>query len=123
MASPEIEIIPQNNPVAIGVETAYEIHIRNDGTKAAENVSIGCELPEAIEILRAEGASTGTLSTTEKGLLAFHPISRIEPGKTAIYRVYVRGNKPGNHRFRVRLTADSIKEALVSDEMSKFYAD
>ncbi len=123
MASPEIEIIPQNNPVAIGVETAYEIHIRNDGTKAAENVSIGCELPEAIEILRAEGASTGTLSTTEKGLLAFHPIARIEPGKTAIYRVYVRGNKPGNHRFRVRLTADSIKEALVSDEISKFYAD
>jgi Domain of unknown function DUF11 len=123
MASPEIEIIPQNNPVAIGVETAYEIHIRNDGTKAAENVSVGCELPEAVEILRAEGASTGTLSTTEKGLLAFHPIPRIEPGKTAIYRVYVRGNKPGNHRFRVHLTADSIKEPLVSDEMSKFYAD
>ena len=40
MASPEIEIIPQNNPVAIGVETAYEIHVRNDGTKAAENVCI-----------------------------------------------------------------------------------
>jgi hypothetical protein len=123
MASPEIEIIPQNNPVAIAVETAYEIHIRNDGTKAAENVSIGCELPEAIEILRAEGASTGSLSATEKGLLAFKPISRIEPGKTAIYRVYVRGKKPGNHRFRVHLVADSIKEPLVSDEMSKFYAD
>jgi hypothetical protein len=123
MASPEIEIVPQNNPVAIGVETAYEIHIRNDGTKAAENVSIGCELPEAVEILRAEGASTGTLSTTEKGLLAFHPIPRIEPGKTAVYRVYVRGKKPGNHRFRVHLVADSIKEPLVSDEMSKFYAD
>jgi Domain of unknown function DUF11 len=123
MASPEIEIVPQNNPVAIGVETAYEIHIRNDGTKAAENVSIGCELPEAVEILRAEGASTGSLSTTEKGVLAFRPISRIEPGKTAIYRVYVRGKKPGNHRFRVHLVADSIKEPLVSDEMSKFYAD
>lgn len=123
MASPEIEIIPQNNPVAIGVETAYEIHIRNDGTKAAENVSIGCELPEAIEILRAEGATTGALSTTEKGLLAFKPITRIEPGKTAIYRVYVRGQKPGNHRFRVHLVADSIKEPLVSDAMSKFYAD
>jgi hypothetical protein len=123
MASPEIEIIAQNNPVAVGVETAYEIHVRNDGTKAAENVGVGCELPEAVDILRAEGATTGALSRTEKGVLAFHPIPRIEPGKTAIYRVYVRGNKAGNHRFRVRLIADSIKEPLVSDEIAKFYTE
>jgi uncharacterized repeat protein (TIGR01451 family) len=122
-ASPEIEIVAQNNPVEIGVETAYEIHVRNDGTKAAENVSICCELPTAVELLRAEGATTSTRSASEKGVLTFHPISLIDPGKTAIYRVYVKGLKPGNHRFRVRLIADSIKEPLVCDEMTKFYAE
>lgn len=122
-ASPEIEVIAQNNPVAVGVETAYEIHVRNDGTKAAENVAVACEAPEAVEILRAEGATMGGLSGNEKGVLTFHPLPRIEPGKTAIYRVYVRGRIVGNHRFRVRLIADSIKEPLVSDEMTKFYAE
>ena len=122
-ASPEIEIVAQNNPVEIGVETAYEIHVRNDGTKAAENVSICCELPTAVELLRAEGATTATRSASEKGVLTFHPISLIDPGKTAIYRVYVKGLKAGNHRFRVRLIADSIKEPLVCDEMTKFYAE
>ncbi len=102
-ASPEVEIVAQNNPVEIGVETAYEIHVRNDGTKAAEHVAICCEMPEAVEMLRAEGATAAEPAGSEKGLLAFHPISRVEPGKTAIYRVYVRGRKAGNHRFRVRL--------------------
>jgi uncharacterized repeat protein (TIGR01451 family) len=122
-ASPEIEIVAQNNPVEIGVETAYEIHVRNDGTKAAENVTICCELPTAVELLRAEGATTATRSAGEKGVLMFHPVSLIDPGKTAIYRVYVKGLKAGNHRFRVRLIADSIKEPLVCDEMTKFYAE
>jgi hypothetical protein len=122
-ASPEVEIIAQNNPVAIGVETAYEIHVRNDGTKAAENVAICCVIPEAVEMLRAEGATASTPAGSEKGVVAFQPISLVDPGKTAIYRVYVRGHKAGNHRFRVRLIADSIKEPLVCDEMTKFYAE
>jgi uncharacterized repeat protein (TIGR01451 family) len=122
-ASPEIEIIPQNNPVEVGVETAYEIHVRNDGTKAAENVAICCELPTAVELVRSEGATLSNPLGGEKGVLAFQPIPQIGPGKTAIYRVYVRGKRAGNHRFRVRLIADSIKEPLVSDEMTKFYAE
>lgn len=122
-ASPEVEIIAQNNPVEIGVETAYEIHVRNDGTKAAEHVAICCEIPEAVEMLRAEGATAASPAGSEKRLLSFHPIALVDPGKTAIYRVYVRGLKAGNHRFRVRLIADSIKEPLVCDEMTKFYAE
>jgi uncharacterized repeat protein (TIGR01451 family) len=125
-ASPEVEIIAQNNPVEIGVETAYEIHVRNDGSKAAENVTISCEMvpAAAVEILRAEGATaTATPEGKEKGLFTFRPIPLLDPGKTAIYRVYVRGRKEGNHRFRVRLSADSIKEPLVYEEMTKFYTE
>ena len=65
-ASPEVEIVAQNNPVAIGVETAYEIHVRNDGTKAAENVAICCEIPEAVEMLRAEGATAADAGRERK---------------------------------------------------------
>jgi uncharacterized repeat protein (TIGR01451 family) len=125
-ASPEVEIIAQNNPVEIGVETAYEIHVRNDGSKAAENVTIACQMvpASAVEILRVEGATAPMApSGNEKGLFPFRPIPLLDPGKTAIYRVYVRGKQEGNHRFRVRLSADSIKEPLVYEEMAKFYAE
>jgi uncharacterized repeat protein (TIGR01451 family) len=122
-ASPEVEIIAQNNPAEIGVETAYEIHVRNDGSKAAENVTISCEMvpATAVEILRAEGATA--TAGNEKGLFTFRPVPLLDPGKTAIYRVYVRGRQEGSHRFRVRLSADSIKEPLVYDELTKFYTE
>jgi len=119
-ASLQVEIIDQNDPVEVGVETAYEIHVRNDGSKAAENVGIWCQLPAAVEMLRMVGATPGV---AEKSVLKFQPIPTLEPGKTAIYRVFVRGKSEGNHRCRVRLTADSIKEPLVEDHMTKFYAD
>jgi hypothetical protein len=107
--------------VEVGVETAYEIHIRNDGSKAAENVAISCQAPEAaVQVLHTEGATDGH---EEKGVLTFAPISQLEPGKTAIYRVYVRGRSEGNHRFKVRLSSDSTKEPLTYEEMTKFYAE
>jgi uncharacterized repeat protein (TIGR01451 family) len=119
-ASLQVEIIAQNNPVEVNVETAYEIHVRNDGSKAAQNVALSCELPAAIEILRAEGATEGRNSN---GRVLFRPLSALDPGKTAIYRVYVRGRSEGNHRVRAHLTADSVKEPLVYEEMTKFYAE
>jgi uncharacterized repeat protein (TIGR01451 family) len=119
-ASLEVEIVDQNDPVEVGAETAYEIHVRNDGSKAAQNVGLACELPAAMELLRAEGASEGQ---HEKGHVTFRPLATLEPGKTAIFRVYVRGRTEGSHRFRARLTSDSVKEPLMYEEMTKFYAE
>jgi nucleoid-associated protein YgaU len=120
VASLAVEILKQSDPVEVGVETGYEIHVRNDGSKAAENVSVACDIPSVLELVRTEGA---TSVADIKDQLSFRPLPLLEPGKAAIYRVHVRARAEGSHRFAVRLTADSIKEPLTYTELTKFYKE
>jgi uncharacterized repeat protein (TIGR01451 family) len=120
VASLAVEILKQADPVEVGTETGFEIHVRNDGSKAADNVAVACDLPSALEVVRTEGA---TSVAETKDQLAFHPLPHLDPGRAAIYRVHVRARSEGNHRFGVRLTADSIKDPLTYTEVTKFYKD
>lgn len=119
-ASLVLEIVDLDDPVEVDAETAYEIRIRNNGSKSAERVGLSCELPGGVEFLDANGPSQ---HISESGLIVFKAIDELAPGKTAVYRVHVRGTIDGNHRFRARLTSDSILEPLVFEELTKFYAD
>jgi len=117
-ASLVLEIIDLDDPVEVGAETAYEVRVRNEGSKAAQNVGISCELPAGVELIQAKGPAK---HLTENGLVVFKSLPELSPGKTAIYRIHVRGNVGGNHRFRVRLASDSIREPLIFEELTKFY--
>ena len=120
VASLAVEILKQSDPVEVGVETGFEIHVRNDGSKAADNVAVACDVPSVLEVVRTEGA-TSVADTRDQ--LTFHPLPHLEPGKAAIYRVHVRARAEGSHRFGVRLTADSIKDPLTYTELTKFYKE
>jgi hypothetical protein len=119
-ASLVLEIVDLNDPVEIDTETAYEIRVRNNGSKAARAVGVSCELPGGVELVSAKGPAD---HIAESGLVVFKAIEELTPGKTAVYRIHVRGTTEGNHRFRARLTSDSILEPLVFEELTKFYAD
>jgi uncharacterized repeat protein (TIGR01451 family) len=121
VASLAVEIVKQADPVEVGVETGYEIHVRNDGSKAAANVAVACDVPSVLDVVRTEGATSVAAETG--GQLSFQPLPFLEPGKAAIYRVHVRARAEGSHRFAVRLTADSIKDPLTYTELTKFYKD
>lgn len=119
-ASLAMEIVDLDDPVEVGNETAYEIKVRNDGSKAASNVSITCELPTGVDVLSAKGPAD---SLTENRLIVFKGLKELAPGQMATYRVHIRGTEEGNHRIRVRLTSDSIQEPLLLEEQTKFYSD
>jgi len=119
-ASLVMVIADLHDPVEVGSETAYEIRVRNDGSKSATNVGISCELPAGVELKSAKGPSA---HISEGGLVVFKSLGQIPPNETAIYRIIVRGTSEGNHRFRARLASDSIQEPLVIEELTKFYQD
>jgi len=119
-ASLVLEIVDLDDPVEVGRETAYEIRVRNDGSKAAQNVGISCELPNGVKLLNAKGA---TDHVADNGLVVFKSLPVLAPGKTAVFRVHVQGLNGGNHRFRARLASDSIQEPLIFEELTKFYTD
>lgn len=119
-ASLALEIQDLDDPVEVGQETAYEIRISNTGSKAAQNVGLTFELPTGVELLNVQSA---TQYLAKNGLILFNDLPELAPGKTALFRVHVRGASEGNQRVRARLTSESIEQELITEELTKFYAE
>ena len=119
-ASLALEIQDLDDPVEVGQETAYEIRISNTGSKAAQNVGLTFELPNGVELLNVQSA---TQHLAKNGLILFNDLPELAPGKTALFRVHVRGVAEGNQRVRARLTSESIEQELITEELTKFYAE
>ena len=115
-----LQIVERDDPVKVGAETAFEVHVRNDGGKPAMNVSLSIELPTGVKFQNHQGPSE---LLAQNGLLLFKPIGQLDPGKTAVYRIYVKGTAAGNHRLRARVASDSIGEPLIVEELTKFNAE
>jgi uncharacterized repeat protein (TIGR01451 family) len=119
-ASLVLEVLDLDDPVEIGRETAYEVRVRNEGSKEAQNVGLSFELPSGVKLINVKGP---TQHIAESGLVVFKGLPTLEPGKTVIFQIYIQGADEGNHRVRARLTSDSIQEPLTVEELTRFYAD
>ncbi|QDT53675.1 Large cysteine-rich periplasmic protein OmcB precursor [Caulifigura coniformis] len=113
-----VEITDLNDPVETGVETGYEIRVKNEGSAPAERVALTCELPMGARFVSAAGA----VSHAARGqMVEFRPVAQVAPGESVKYQVIVRGEAAGNLRFRTQLTSASVTEPLMSEELTKFY--
>jgi uncharacterized repeat protein (TIGR01451 family) len=119
-ASLVLEIVDGDDPIEVGAETSYEVRVRNEGTAAAKNVGVSCELPAAVALIGSKGPVEHIV---ESGVIVFKSLDHLDAGKTALYRITVQGKAPGNHRFRARLVSDSNEEPLIFEELTKFYGD
>jgi len=119
-SSLSMEVVDLDDPVELGVETAYEIRLKNDGTKSATNVAIACELPPELQLLNATGP---TSVGAQDRMIVFKAIPELAAGQSVAYRVHVKTAKEGNHRIRVKMSSDSVQEPLILEEQTKFYAD
>ncbi|MCA8982599.1 MAG: DUF11 domain-containing protein [Planctomycetaceae bacterium] len=115
-----VEITDLDDPVEVGHETAYEIKILNEGSAAAKEVGLSCELPEGVRFLKAEGPSQHVV---DGNTILFQPLANVGTGNTIKYRVHVTGNIEGNLRFRARLTSAASPEPLIFEELTRFYGD
>lgn len=120
IASLAVGISNPDDPVEVGAATTYEIRVRNKGTKADTNVVITCHLPAGMSLMAAKGV---TRSAAGRGKVVFAPLKSLPPGKTAIYRVQVRGATAGNMRFKASVRSDSMTEELSYAKLTRFYAD
>ncbi len=120
VSSLALDIQDLEDPVEVGSETAYEIRVKNEGSAPAKNVNVSCELPAGMTLVNVDA---GIPFAAEQNMLVFQPISQIRPGETVTLRVHVKSAQAGNHRFRARLSSESIDEPLVGDELTRFYGE
>ena len=114
------EVVDLNDPVEVGVETAWEVRVRNEGSKAATNIAVLCELPQHVQVVSAKGP---TQALADKSSIVFRGLPELAPGQQAIFRIQVKGVVEGTHRLRTKVTSDSLEEPLLMEEATKFYAD
>lgn len=115
-----MEVKDLDDPVEVATQTAYEIRVRNDGSKSATNVVVSCELPAGVELLGAEGP---TKHTAAKGKITFAPAADLAPQKTLTYKVMIQGKVAGQLRFKSQLTSAASAEPITVDELTRFYSD
>ena len=120
IASLTMELVDIDDPVEIGAETAYEIRVKNEGSKAATGVSIACELPPEMELKTVKAPVDAIVEGRQ---ILFKTLDQVAPGSVVVYRVHVKGVQEGNHRMRVRMTGAGLQEPVVREEATKVYAD
>jgi uncharacterized repeat protein (TIGR01451 family) len=119
LADLKLEVIDPPGPLAVGEEMMYEVHIRNRGTKAAENVDVAGFFSNGIEPVGAEGGQC----EISPGQIVFRPIAAILPGAEAVLKIKARANQAGNHVFKTEVNCPSVGAKLASEETMLFYGD
>jgi len=122
LSSAVLEVFNADNPVEVGADATYQIRLANTGTKVETNVELVCTLPAGVEYRDAK-CSAGSRVRMEKNDVIFEPLPRLAPRGEIIYRVTVKGRVPGDVRFRARVWADGMTDAIVREETTKFYDD
>ncbi len=119
IADLKLEVRDPQGPVAVGDDAAYEIRIRNRGTKAAQGVDLAVFFSEGLEPTTADGGPNdiGT------GQVIFRPIASIPAGDTAVFQVRARAASPGNHVFRAEVFCKALDTKLAAEEATHFYGD
>jgi uncharacterized repeat protein (TIGR01451 family) len=110
-----LEATVLDDPLPVGGETTLEIRTWNQGPAEGTNLRLMVQVPETLVILRAEGPSNGQVRGQ---LVAFDPLPRLAARADAVYRVRVRGLRPGGGRFRVELQAASLANPLSQEVTS-----
>jgi len=114
------EVAGTPNPIEVNGQTTYEIHVVNQGSKAATNVQVTVLLPAEMKPIAAEGPTHQTASGNQ---IAFQPLPRLAAKADTTYRVRVQGLKPGDQRVRVQLATDEIRVPITKEESTRVYSD
>ncbi len=119
IADLKLEVRDPQGPVAVGEDAIYEVHIRNRGSKSADNVEVAVFFSEGLEAVSVEGGP----NDISPGQVIFKPIAQLIAGDTIVYRVRSRAEKPGHHRFRAEVVCQSLQTKLAAEEATQFYGD
>ena len=120
LASLAFDVQATDEAIEIGGETTYQIHIVNQGSKAASNVQIAAIFPPELKATRAEGPSRETI---EEHRVQFEPLARLAPKAEATFRIRAQALQAGDLRVRVQLLTDDAHQPVTKEESTRVYAD
>lgn len=117
VADLKLDVRDPRVPIRVGDAASYEIHIRNRGTKAAEDVEVAAFFSDGIEPVDVEGAP----HRIGRGEVAFDAIRSIAPGAEIVLKIKAVADVGGTHVFRAEVKCKTLETSLAAEETTRFY--
>lgn len=108
------------DPLEIGGETTYEVHVVNQGSKAASNVRLAVDFPRELRPIAAEGPTRYSVSGNR---VIFDGLAQLAPKAKTVYRIRAKALQPGDLRIRFQLLTDDMQSPVTKEESTRVYAD
>ena len=108
------------DPVEVGGQATYEIHIVNQGSKAASRLQVVAVFPNEIKPVSGDGPSK---QAVEGQRIAFEPLARLALKADITYRVVGQCLSPGDLRIQVLLQTDDMAKPVIKEEGTRVYKD
>jgi uncharacterized repeat protein (TIGR01451 family) len=120
LAAVEFQVIDLSDPVEIGGEAAYEIVVKNGGTKAASDVEIVAMLPVEMQLVAAEGPVRHKIAGQK---VVFEPIPTLAPGDSVTLQLTAKTLEAGDARLQVKLLTADMQSPVTKEENTKIFGD
>ena len=119
IADLKLELRDPQGPIAVGDDTVYEVHVKNRGTKPAEDIELAVFFSDGLEATTVEGGA----HDIAPGQVVFKPLGSLAAGDSAVFRVHARAERAGNLVFRAEMICQSPQMKLAAEEATLFYGD
>jgi uncharacterized repeat protein (TIGR01451 family) len=120
LAALALDVQVSDEAIEIGGETTYQIHVVNQGSKAASNVQIAAIFPPELKATHAEGPSR---EAVEEHRVQFEPLARLAPKSDATFRIRAQAIAAGDLRVKVQLMTDEMRQPVTREESTRVYTD
>jgi uncharacterized repeat protein (TIGR01451 family) len=107
-----LEVLTGDEVLTAGAEMVYEVRLHNDGAIPARNVRLAAVLPEEVSPLQPQGPTEAQVQDSQ---VVFAPLAVLPPHEEAVYRVRVRGVRPGQGRLHIEAGSESLARPLQEE--------
>lgn len=118
IATVDIDVSDEVDPLQAGSQAVYLVTVRNQGTAAATNIKLVCKLEDGMAYVESTGSSKGGAA---EGQVVFEAVPELAAKHELTWRVVVTGEKAGDHRFTVAVTADQLDRPVEASESTRFF--
>ena len=120
IAAVTFKVTDLEDPIEVGGETTYEIHVINEGSKAANDVQVTATLPSGMSIVSAEGKAGHSIQSQT---VVFEPLENLAPKADTTFRVTAQGVQPGHQRLTVEIGHSELTEPLRTEENTRVFGN
>ena len=120
IAAVTFKVTDLEDPIEVGGETTYEIHVLNEGSKAATDVQVTATLPSGMSVVSAEGK---TAYAIQSQTVVFEPLESLAPKADTTFRVTAQGVQPGHQRLTVQIGHSELTKPLRTEESTRVFGN